>query len=179
MIRKVGKIMWNSIKTLRINEIMCLFVTPLFVIVPIFLGINSYIINNKEFVNDFIDKVITITTLLSAFGLAALSILVSSSSKNIEDSKNLKCSNRRRVNGKEISYYQLQFYRSISGLIIQFIVLILSIIFNFIFLICNNTCMLLLFYSIFYLLIVSLLFQILSIISIYYLFVNTDRNDDN
>lgn len=172
---KVGRILANSLITLKLKEVMCLFILPFLLIIFIFTSTNEYIICNNLFINNFIDKVINITTLLSSFGLASLSILVSSSSKNIEVAQNTECENRKNINGYKTTYYQLQFYRSISGLLIQFIVLILAITFNFLFLKYINTFMYIFFYVILYLLIVSLMFQILSIVSIYYLFVNKSK----
>lgn len=168
MLKKIGIIIKNFIITLRLTEVIFLFVIPIAITFLIYLFSNEAIFKTNNFIKDFINTTITITALLSSFGLASLSILASSSSRNIEVAKSTYTM-RRKINGKGVTYYKLQVIRNFFGLLVQFIVLILSIIFNFVNI--TTSKIQLYFYIITFLLLVSIFSQIFIVTSIYYLFV--------
>ncbi|MBY6987261.1 hypothetical protein HYH98_11735 [Clostridium botulinum] len=133
---------------------------------------NNKINDFSAFSKDFNNTVISITSLLAAFGLASVSILITSSSENINKADK-EITNRLDKNNRKISYYRLQIYRSFFSLIIQVILLCIAIIFKFL---CEfNSHIYLLFYGEVYMLIVAILSQLLTIVSMYYLFITIKK----
>lgn len=172
MLKKISIILANFIRTSRITEIIFVFGVPLIITAALYLFCNGRIYEFNKFIKTVNDTTISITALLSAFGLTSLSILVTSSNQNIEKAKNT-LTERKDITKRNISYYKLQVIRNFFSLFIQFGVLIIAIIFKFV----SETPIniKLYFYIEVFLLLVSIFSQIFVVTSIYYLFV-TPRN---
>lgn len=171
MLKKIGIVIVNFIKTLKKNEVFFIFVVPGIITFTSYLFCIFKIVNFNEFAADFNDTIINVTSLLASFGLAALSILISSSSINIEKAKR-ELTKRKDIHNKLISYYKLQVIRNFFTLFIQLILLILALMFKFI--IEGELSINIYFYIEVFLLNVSIFSQIFVVVSIYYLFV-TDK----
>ena len=176
MLRKIFIILHNFIKSLNKNEFLEIFLVPLLITVILYLFFNNEF-NNKfndflKFASNFNDTVISISSLLSAFGLAAVSILITSSNENVNKADTIN-TNRKDRNNKPVSYYKLQIYRSFFSLIVQIILLGISIVFKFLYEICLGVQIL--FYFEVFILIVAIISQLLTIVSMYYLFVKIKK----
>lgn len=87
-----------------------------FVIVPIIMGTSAYIIGSinrihysvslNEFYNDILNQLITVIALFVTFCMAYLSILLTSSSKNVDELKSTK-SESYKLKGISCSLYQV------------------------------------------------------------------------
>ncbi len=172
MLKKIGIILVNFMWTSKIREVAFVIGFPFIVTMALYLFCNGKINEFNEFIKAVNDTAISITALLSAFGLASLSILVTSSNENIQTAKDT-VTTRKDIKGKFVSYYKLQVIRNFFSLFIQFGVLIIAIIFKFVSETSINVE--LYFYIEVFLLLVSIFSQIFVITSIYYLFV-TPRN---
>lgn len=164
--KKVLKIVANFFKTARKSELLELIIIPL-----IALGFVVYIIPDDmekvlEYSQMYNDSVISVVSLLAAFGIATITILLTSSSSNIQEAKNFM-TNRKDLNNKTISYFQLLLIRNFYSLIIQLTLLLTAIIVKLLFLKSDNG------YGILYLevfmLVHVLLTQFLTVTSIYHL----------
>lgn len=171
MLKKIGIVIANFIKTLKLNEVVFIFIVPTTITIISYLFCNLKVEIFNEFAADFNDTIINVTSLLASFGLAALSILISSSSVNIEKAKR-DVTKRKDINNKLISYYKLQVIRNFFTLFIQLILLILALMFKFI--IEGELGIKIYFYIEIFLLNISIFSQIFVVVSIYYLFV-TDK----
>ncbi|WP_343768639.1 hypothetical protein [Clostridium malenominatum] len=165
MFIKIGIILNNFFKSSKKKELFELILAPALITSVLYLFCNNKINDFDKFIISFNDTAITITALLSAFGLTALSILVTSSSENIETAK-MKLTQRRDGNRKLISYYKLLAIRSFFSLFLQFGVLILAIINKFLIEICRSE---IIFYIEVFLLMSSIFTQIFVVNSMYYL----------
>ncbi|WP_394877768.1 hypothetical protein [Clostridium paraputrificum] len=168
MLKKVGIILGNFIKSSTKNEKMWIFLFPFVGTILIYLFFNCRVTDFKLFADDFNETVINVTALLASFGLAALSILISSSSDNIERAKETY-TKRKDIMNKEMSYYKLQVVRNFFALFIQILVLSMSLIYKFITEVILNIEVY--FYIELFWLMIAIMAQIFVIISMYYLFV--------
>jgi hypothetical protein len=171
MLKKIGIVIANFMKTLKFNELLFIFIVPAIITISAYLFCNAKIIDFNNFANNFNETIITVTSLLASFGLAALSILISSSSANIEKAKT-EATKRKDIKNKPISYYKLQVIRNFFALFTQLILLILSLMFKFISE--GALAITVYFYMEVFLLNVTIFSQIFVVVSIYYLFV-TDK----
>lgn len=172
MLKKISIILANFIKTSKIREVIFVFGIPFIITLALYLFCNGRLNDFNEFIKSINDTIITITALLSAFGLASLSILVTSSNQNIEDAKK-NVTERKDIGKKYISYYKLQVIRNFFSLFIQFGLLIIAIIFKFVSEISISVKVY--FYLEVFLLFVSIFSQIFVVTSIYYLFVTPKK----
>lgn len=172
MLRKIFIILHNFIKSLNKNEFIEIFLMPLLITVILYVFFNNKFNDFFQFASNFNDTVISISSLLSAFGLAAVSILITSSNENVNKADETN-TNRKDRNNKPVSYYRLQIYRSFFSLIVQMILLGIAIVFKFL---CGiGLGVLVLFYFEVFILLVAIISQLLTIISMYYLFVKIKK----
>ena len=102
--------------------------------IPIIIGVMCFCValfttgNEKwdgyEFASDLVNQFITILTLFVSFSMAYLSIIVSSSSQNIDDLKNTIDEERTASNGEEYSLYQILMAEITYTLVFEIIFLI-------------------------------------------------------
>jgi hypothetical protein len=175
MFKKIGIILSNFFKSVKKKEIFDLLVIPGFITIAMYLFFNHNIGDLYKFALNFNDTVVNITSLLAAFGLASLSILVTSSSENINLAKET-LTDRRDRNKKLITYYKLLVLRNFYSLFLQLILLVISIINKFIIGTINNKIIL---YIEVYLLICSIFSQIFVVNSMYFLLVDSKKNNIN
>jgi len=136
-------------------------------------SISCYSLAN--FTNEIVDTCITISSLLTAFSLASVTILATSSSVNIEAAKNTK-TKKKNASGWPLNYYQLvlvkSFYSVFTNILLLSIAIIskyLSTIFNInmaIVLVCNLV------------LIHSILVLIMMVLSLYHLLFPDKKPDE-
>lgn len=174
MFKKICIILHNFFKSAKKKELVEVLILPMICTILLYIFLNDRIYKFSDFSKDFNSTVISITSLLSAFGLAAVSILITSSSENVIKADK-QMTNRFDRNNKKVSYYRLQIYRSFFSLIIQVVLLGISIIFKFL---CEiDFAIYIVFYFEVYMLIVAILSQILTIVSMYYLFITIKRDN--
>lgn len=172
MLRKIFIILHNFVKSLNKNEFLEIFLAPLLVTVILYVFFNNKFNDFFKFASNFNDTVISISSLLSAFGLAAVSILITSSNENVNKADTINTQRKDR-NNKPVSYYRLQIYRSFFSLIIQMILLGIAVIFKFL---CEISLgVRILFYFEVFILLIAIFSQLLTIISMYYLFVKIKK----
>lgn len=85
---------------------------------------------NAEFKNSFNDSILTIASFLIAFSICAVTLLFSSSGKNIEKAKTKMTENRKNYKKQLISYFQLIQIRSYYNVIMEFLLFVLTIIYK-------------------------------------------------
>ncbi|WP_238917276.1 hypothetical protein [Clostridium sp. YIM B02555] len=169
MLVKLVKILANFIKTARKIELTELFGIPLVISILCIIFIFNNFQNAQNFQSNFNDSVISISSLLAAFGVASITILLTSSSENIKRAINTD-TNRYDINKKQISYYKLLVIRSFFNLFIQMILLLISIIYKVILVKININ--IYLFAIQLYLVILTVYTQIFVVCSIYHLLSN-------
>lgn len=169
MFKKIYIIVSNFFRSTKLNEKLEIFILPIVITAILYIFFNSKISDFKNFSADFNNNVIGIASLLAAFGIASISILITSSSPNIETAAT-HYTNRLDRNQKQVSYYKLQIYRSFFSLILQMLVLILAIVYKFI---CQSASTFLIgfFYIELCTLLIAIMCQVLSTIGMYFLFV--------
>lgn len=169
---KIYVILSNFFFSIKLKEVLELFLAPLILTILICFLCNTSIYDFSKFISEFNSTVINITAILGAFSLASLSIIITSSNTNIDKAKE-EYTNRLDRNRKFITYYKLQILRNFFSLFLLFGLLIYAIIFIFLQNVLSNLCVL--FYIEVYLLLVSLIAQIFVIQSMYFLFVEPKK----
>ena len=169
MAKKVCIVLLNFFSSLKRNEIIDLFIVPSILTISIYCICNSSISNFESFIELFNSIVINTTAILSAFGMASLGMLISSSSPNIESAKK-EITNRKDRNKNIIPYYKLQILRNFFSLFLLFGLLIYAL--TFVFLQNLNINLTIFFYIEVLLLIMSVFSQIFVVQSMYFLFVD-------
>ena len=173
MFKKIYIILHNFIKSANKKELIEVILAPIICTALVYIFLDNKITEFMEFSKDFNNTVISITALLAAFGLAAATILITSSNENINKADK-EITKRLDRNNKAVSYYRLQIYRSFFSLIIQVVLLGVAILFKFLYQI--NYGIKILFYFEVAMLIIAILSQLLTIVSMYYLFIKIKRN---
>ncbi|MGL5153067.1 MAG: hypothetical protein ACRC7N_21110 [Clostridium sp.] len=168
MIEKIYIILSNFFCSMKKREFFELFVLPCIFTVLIYIVCNSSINEFKKFIDDFNNIIINITSILGAFSLATLSIIITSSNNNIECAKETIIERKDRLK-KYITYYKLQILRNFFSLFTLFGLLFYSIMFKFMQNLVSNIEFF--FYFEVYMLIVAVISQIFVIQSMYFLFV--------
>lgn len=84
---------------------------------------------NNELKSSFNDSILTITSFLIAFSICAITLLFSTSSKNIEDAKK-QLTERRNFKKKKISYFQLIQIRSYYNVVVEFLLIVCTIFYK-------------------------------------------------
>ncbi len=175
MFKKIGIIVLNFFKSSRKVEILQMIIVPLFLTVLLFLFFNNRIINFNQFSDNFNDTIVSIASLLSAFGLTAISLFITSSSENIK-AADKTMTDRVDRRGKKVSLYKLQLFRAFFSLLVQAFLLLISVVFKFF---CEGE-----FYTkpffyfevwIFFIAIIS---QIQVIISMYFMFIKARYSEE-
>lgn len=165
MFKKISIIIQNFFKTTNYKEVIELFVVPI-IITIIFFVINGKINNLENYISNFSNSLITITSLLVAFGVASLSILATSGSETITTAKKYM-TRRKDRNNNYISYYKLLVIRNLFSLIYLSILLLAAISVQFL---ANKLSYNIVAYLEFYFLIVGIFIEIFVITSLYFLF---------
>jgi len=133
---KILEIVGNFYKSANKWEIAEVLIIPL-----IFLLVGWYtltfmnpqqpqdIIRVQEFINEFVNTLLTIASLLTAFEVASITILMTSPSKNIELAKK-EPTNRKTIRGFGISYYQLILIRNFYTAIILMLLIFIGVMYK-------------------------------------------------
>lgn len=173
MLKKMFIILANFFKSLKFKEFVGLILTPIMITLLLYYFGNSSIKNFNEFVDKFNSTVISIASILGAFSLASLSIIITSSNENIVEAKK-KFTKRKDRNNKLVTYYKLQIMRNFFSLFVLFGLLFYAITFTFI----QNIIFDLrfAFYFEVFILFVAVFSQIFVIESMYFLFVEVKNN---
>ncbi|GIW48762.1 MAG: hypothetical protein KatS3mg079_238 [Caloramator sp.] len=169
MFKKILMIIRDFLKCSKTKEILDVYIIPLiFVLILLFFykKFNSNIKSIGYFTKTFVDNVITVASLLAAFGVASITIILTSSSKNIEIAKEKIIPDRKDGDNISITYYKLLLVRSYYNIIIQFLLLFISIIVKFI--ICDKIIIFILSIEL-WLLLHSIFVQVFTIINLYFL----------
>lgn len=166
MLKKFLSIIGNFYKTLKTKERFEALGFPVLLTLITFLFIKDIPgINLSPIVIDFNNSILTIVTLLSAFGVAAVTMLFTSSSNNVEKAKEF-ATDRKNIDNIPISYYQLLLIRNYYSLLMQFLLMIFSLLLKFIPCNFSNKIIIL---SASFLIYHIITIQLSSIISLYYL----------
>lgn len=177
MLRKIIRIIRNFIRTLEKSELVEIFFFPIIATVFIYFLCNTSLINFdggiNKFISEFNNIVISTTSIISAFGMGSLGMIVASSSPNIEAAKDYM-TEKVGVNGICLSYYKIQILRHFFSLFVLFLLLIYSICMLFIQILKINIMPLL--YIEIFLLFLALISQVFVIQGIYFLFIDPKRN---
>lgn len=167
-------ILANFFKSLKFREFIGLILTPIVITLLIYSFGNSSIKNFNEFVDKFNSAVINIASILGAFSLASLSIIITSSNENIVEAKK-KFTKRKDRNNKLVTYYKLQIMRNFFSLFVLFGLLLYAITFTFIQNIIVDLTFV--FYFEVLLLFIAVFSQIFVIESMYFLFVEVKNTN--
>ncbi|WP_338631539.1 hypothetical protein [Clostridium baratii] len=172
MLKKMFIILANFFKSLKLKEFIGLIMIPIVITLLLYFFGSSSIRNFNEFVDKFNSTVISIASILGAFSLASISIIITSSNENIVEAKKT-FTRRKDRNNKLITYYKLQIMRNFFSLFVLFGLLIYAIAFTFI----QNMLLDLSFAFYFetFLLFVAVFSQIFVIESMYFLFVEIKK----
>lgn len=84
---------------------------------------------NNELKVSFNDSILTITSFLIAFSICAITLLFSTSSKNIEAAKK-EITDRENYKKKKVSYFQLIQIRSYYNVVMEFSLIMLTIFYK-------------------------------------------------
>lgn len=172
MLKKTYIILSNFFHSLKIKEFLEIMVLPFILTVIIYVLCNTSINDFSKFADDFTNMVISITSILGAFSLATLSIIITSSNSNIDYAKKEFTERKDRLK-KNITYYKLQVLRNFFSLFLLFGLLLYSIAFKFLQSVVSNINIL--FYIELYMLMVAVISQIFIIQSMYFLFVEPKK----
>ncbi|MBA2868859.1 hypothetical protein [Methanococcus maripaludis] len=148
MILGLFEIILNNIAVSRWDEKIIMYLVPIILTLPVFL-IDWETIGCG--LGDFVSSILTISALLVTFGVASITILFTSSSKNIEHAKEFyaveitanvedkkddkKVSNEEKednlvkdVNGKAVNFFQLIIIRSYYAVVMEFLLIGLGLL---------------------------------------------------
>lgn len=128
MLNKTKNMLMDFWVSSTVKERIELYAIPivLTIVFTLILFFNKQIDICKK-IEDFTNTLITISSLLAAFGLATATIIMTSSGKNIEDSKQQN-TDRKKSNGTKISYFHLLLIRNFYNILIQVGLLMFAII---------------------------------------------------
>lgn len=150
-------------KSIKINEFIELIIIPLILsIIVIFLTKD---IININFIKDFNEDILSIASLLVAFGVSSMTTLFSTSNKNIDLAKNMKTERKGSLNGENISYFQLIQIRCYYSIICELLLIFFTLMSKTIF---NTFILSILFYFNIYLLIHTLFIVCVCMMHMYY-----------
>jgi hypothetical protein len=120
----------------------------LFYGIPVLVGIISIVLfifvhgnndfNLPNFTNEFVNQLITMLTLFVSFTMAYLSIIVSSSSRNIDDLKSTKSEKYYLKRKKDCTLYQILVSEITYNLLIEILFLLITMVEKFILCISNS-----------------------------------------
>lgn len=174
MFGKILRIVLNFYKIARRNEIAEILLVPSALVGLLGYLTVAYNICLQQFTSSFTDSVISIVSLLAAFGIASVTILLTSSSNNIENAKKWTI-DRVDYNKKPITYFQLLLIRNFYTLIMQLLLLFSAIIIKILFLKFNSLNVFL-FFEVFALTHI-LMTQVMCVTSIYHLLWKDKEQD--
>ncbi|WP_297520446.1 hypothetical protein [uncultured Clostridium sp.] len=164
MFKKILIIFQNFLKSANKKELCEIF------IIPLILSLGCFFITKKvdviDNLSEFNDAIITISSLLVAFGVASLTILATSASDNISLAKKEQTDRKDRMN-YYISYYKLLMIRSVFSLVYLIMILFIAISIKFL---GDTISCAIIGYIEFYLIATAIMLQILTVTSLYFLF---------
>ncbi|MBU3146833.1 hypothetical protein [Clostridium sp. CF012] len=175
MYNKFIRIWRDFYKTAKLKEIGELHGTAFVLTFILIAFCMSKIEDILTFASKFNDSALTITSLLGAFGIATITILLTSSSDNIRVAKG-KLTKRKDINNKEISYFKLLVIRSFYNLLLQLGMLFIAVIYQVLLKFLDNKILL---YIEVFMLLNMLLTQIFVVISLYHLLSRDENEDDD
>lgn len=164
---KIKNIIMDFWKSTKKGEKMKIFLIPALATVfllLIFKKINSTDIT--KFAVQFTDDVLTIAALLSAFGIASVSIIMTSENRNLDIAKKTYFKDRENADNIPINYYQFILIKNYYNIVVQIILLLFGIFSKFI--VCKKTALIIIIIELF-LLFHAILIQILVLCTMYYL----------
>jgi hypothetical protein len=128
---KIIRIPGNFYTSSKLNELIIAIVVPFIVCIPlIFIDIHP------DDINEYLNTLLTMASIITSFEVAVITILFTSQSKNIEIAKRKSTTNRTDLEGFGISYYQLilirNFYLTFVLIALIFIGLIFKLLLNMI-----------------------------------------------
>lgn len=94
--------------------------------------------NLKNFTNEFVNQLITMLTLFVSFTMAYLPIIVSSSSKNIDNLKSTKSEKYYLKSKKDCTLYQILVSEITYNLLIEILFLLVAIVEKFVLCVSNS-----------------------------------------
>ncbi|ADD02656.1 hypothetical protein TthWC1_2579 [Thermoanaerobacter thermohydrosulfuricus WC1] len=169
MFRKILMIIKDFVKSSKRRELVEVYLVPLIFAFVLLFFYNKLDVNTNEryeFIKTFTDNILTIASLLAAFGVASITIILTSSSGNIEVAKKKTIKDRKDADNIPITYYKLVLIRNYYNIVVQFCLLFVSIIAKFI--ICNQILILILLIEL-WLLLHSIFLQVFVITTVYFL----------
>ena len=175
MYNKFIRVLRNFYKTARLKEIRELHGTAFILALFLILFFIKRIEDISLFASKFNDSTLTITALLGAFGIATITILLTSSGDNIRLAKK-NLTKRKDINKKVISYFKLLVIRSFYNLLLQLGMLFISVIYLVLLKFLDNKILL---YIEVFMLINMLLTQIFVVISLYHLLSREELDIDD
>ena len=119
---------WESANTLEKIEVLG---PPLLITLGIYALEFATPADYQKFIAGFTNTLLTISSLLIAFEVASITILMTSPSKNIEFAKKTP-TKRKTVKGYGISYYQLILIRNFYTTIVLMFLIFVGLLFNLI-----------------------------------------------
>ncbi|MBB6495985.1 hypothetical protein [Methanococcus maripaludis] len=148
MILGLTEIILNNIAVSRKDEKIIMYLVPIILTLPVFL-IDWETIGSG--LGDFVSSILTISALLVTFGVASITILFTSSSKNIEHAKEFyageitegvedekedkKLGDEEKednlvkdVDGKAVNFFQLIIIRSYYAVVMEFLLIGLGLL---------------------------------------------------
>lgn len=163
MIKKIYLILKDFYSSIKLGEFIELMVLPLIITTVLFFVINGYL--DKKYIDEFNNTILTISSLLVAFGVSSTTLLFSTSNNNIEQARKF-ITERKDHNGFKISYFQLIQIRAYYSVICELSLIVITLICNLLSLRYNLYFM---FYFNIFLLIHILFVLLISLISLYHL----------
>jgi hypothetical protein len=162
-----------KIRKTKKNEIIFFAVIPLLIGV-IFLFSCFYLSTSRkldlvDFDNDLLNQLITMLTLFISFSMAFLSILLSSSSKNVDDLKDTS-SKEYSLNNKNCSLYQVLMIEITYSMIIEICFLLYVFLQKFVIYVSNDITIKFMLTLDIILLVHVLLLMLVTIKNVYYTF---------
>ena len=163
MIIKAFRIIYDFYKSIKKGEFVEVVIIPFIICFLVYIRFDRDL--NTEVLTDFNTSILTLSSLLVAFGICCVTLLFSTSNNSINDAKTT--STKRKISsGYNISYFQLIQLRVYYTVILVIVLIMLSII-NTVFLI--GITLNQIFYISLFLIIHTLATLLMSIISMYHL----------
>jgi hypothetical protein len=120
----------------------------IYTILPVVIGVLSFFLIQRfykienfkidDFLNDFINSQINVMALFISFSMAYLTILITSTSQNIEEIK-VKTSKTYKINNKPVYLFQILLVDTTYTIVAEIILLVLSFMQKFLIVISNLT----------------------------------------
>ena len=150
-------------KSIKMKEFIELVIIPLILVIIFIISTKNTI--NTDFIKDFNGDILSIASLLVAFGVSSMTTLFSTSNNNIESAKKMKANRKVLLHGEEISYFQLIQIRCYYSIICELLLIFSSLVCKIVF---NKSILIILFYFNIYLLLHTLFIVCVCMMHMYY-----------